>query len=56
MLLDTLRPALEQARAEHPGVPMALARILGIDERMLDLALARAVAAGLPAAVVAASV
>jgi hypothetical protein len=37
---------LDQVRREHPHVPVALARILGIDERMLDLALARAEAAG----------
>jgi len=46
VLLDTVRPALDQVRREHPHVPVALARILGIDERMLDLALARAEAAG----------
>ncbi|HEY8741630.1 MAG TPA: CbiX/SirB N-terminal domain-containing protein [Chloroflexota bacterium] len=46
VLLDTVRPALDQVRREHPSVPVALARILGIDERMLDLALVRAQAAG----------
>lgn len=42
VLLDTVRPALEQVRQEYPTIPVVLARILGIDERMLDLALARA--------------
>jgi len=46
VLLDTVRPALEQVRQDFPTVPVALTRILGIDERMLDLALARAQAAG----------
>jgi sirohydrochlorin cobaltochelatase len=46
VLLDTVKPALEQARQEHPAVPIAAARILGVDERMVDLALARAGAAG----------
>lgn len=48
VLLDTVKPALETARAAHPDVPLALARILGVDERMLDLALLRAREAGLP--------
>jgi len=48
VLLDTVKPALETAQAEHPGVPMALTRILGVDDRMIDLALVRAVEAGLP--------
>jgi sirohydrochlorin ferrochelatase len=46
VLLDTVRPALTLVKQEHPDVPVALTRILGIDERMLDLALARAAAAG----------
>lgn len=48
VLLDTVRPALEVVKQEYPAVPVALTRILGIDERMLDLALARAEAAGAP--------
>lgn len=46
VLLDTVKPALEQVRLAHPAVPVAAARILGIDDRMLDLALDRASAAG----------
>ncbi|MGI8913529.1 MAG: sirohydrochlorin chelatase [Chloroflexota bacterium] len=42
VLLDTVRPALEQVRREHPAVPVMVTRILGIDDRMVDLALARA--------------
>lgn len=42
VLLDTVRPALEHAMARHPETPMLLTRILGIDDRMLDLAHARA--------------
>lgn len=45
VLLDTVKPALERVRIDHPTVPIFAARILGIDERMLDLALARAGAA-----------
>lgn len=48
VLLDTVKPALEAARAAHPDLPIALARILGIDERLIDLALLRAREAGLP--------
>jgi sirohydrochlorin cobaltochelatase len=46
VLLDTVKPALEQVRRDHPSVPVSTTRILGIDERMLDLALARSGAAG----------
>ena len=56
VLLDTVKPALEQCRRQHPGVPIALTRILGVDERMIDLALARALGAGLPESAVAAPV
>ncbi|HEV7215712.1 MAG TPA: CbiX/SirB N-terminal domain-containing protein [Chloroflexota bacterium] len=45
VLLDTVKPSLERVRLDHPGVTVAATRILGIDERMLDLALARAGAA-----------
>ncbi len=49
VLFDNIRPAVERAMAAFPEVEHRLSRVLGIDDRMIDIALERAVAAGLPA-------
>lgn len=52
VLFDNIRPAVSRSAADHPGVEHRLTRVLGVDDRLIAIALDRAVAAGFPAAFV----